>query len=77
MYNTLETHVMVYQEQLNDRLRKIQHQRLLQAAGLYNGVSLNLYRQSISWLGTQLVKWGSALQSLAVASPAEHVPVNR
>ena len=77
MYNALETHHTVYQEQLYDRLRERRHRQLLQATGLHNGVSLKLYQYSVSWLGGQMVKWGSALQSLATASPSPHVPANR
>ena len=62
---TPEMDYMVYQEQHRDRLRKIEHQRLLQIAGQRQNNSPKLYRQSVSWLGSQLVKWGSQLQRYA------------
>ncbi|MBN1993475.1 MAG: hypothetical protein JW953_12310 [Anaerolineae bacterium] len=74
---TLETHHLVYQEQVKDWLREKQYRQLLGNAGRDNGVSLKLYRRAVNWLGMQLVKGGLTLQNLATASPAEHVTVNR
>ena len=63
MLSTPEMHYLVYKEQYKDRLRDMEHQQLLQAAGLQQGISLKLYRKAVSWLGVQMVKWGSKLQS--------------
>ena len=62
---TPEMHYSVYKEQHKDRLREIEHQHLLQAAGLQQSISSKLYRRTVSWLGIQMVKWGSKLQSYA------------
>jgi hypothetical protein len=76
MYS-LDSHQLVYQEQLKDRMRDKKNQKLLQVAGLHNGVSLKLYQQVVIWLGMQMVRWGSRLESLGTAGPSQHVTVNR
>jgi len=70
-------HYTIYQEQLQDRLRDIQRRQLLQAAELNRKVRPKLYRQTVGWLGMQMVRWGSTLQNLGAGSPANHVTVNR
>ena len=69
-----ETSYLVHQEQHKDRLREIEHQQLLQAAGL-QGVSLKSSRKAVSWLGTQMVKWGSKLQGYDVTPSTKHMAV--
>jgi hypothetical protein len=61
---------LIHEERVKDCLREIEHQHLLQAAGLQRRSSLKLYRQLVSWLGAQMVKWGTKLQSYATPDKA-------
>ena len=63
--HTPEMHYLVYKEQHKDRLREIEHQRLLKIAGLQESASLKLFRQLLKWLGRQMVRWGTKLQGYA------------
>jgi hypothetical protein len=58
----LETLLDVNHQQYLDRLREAERQRLLR---IIEGPrsSSKMYRKSVGWLGTQLVKWGTKLQS--------------
>jgi hypothetical protein len=58
-----ETYYLVCREQHNDRLREIEHQRLLRMVKLETGLSKKLYREAIRWLGIQMIKWGKKLQN--------------
>ena len=58
-----ETYYLVCREQHKDRLREIEHQRLLRIAKLEPSLSKKLYRKAIRWLGIQMVKWGAKLQN--------------
>jgi hypothetical protein len=66
---TPEMHYLVFylahKERYKIRLREIEHQRLLRVAGLQESTTLKLYRQFLKWLGRQMVKWGTKLQSYA------------
>ena len=69
--HSLEIDYLVVQEQHKDRLRELERERLLQAAGLRQGVDLKSYRKAANWLGKQMVKWGSKLQDYDTTSPSE------
>lgn len=70
-----ELHYLVSQEQHKDRLRDLEHQQLLQAAGLQAGVNFKPHRQAAGWLGSQMVKWGSKLQSYGATPPSNRMTV--
>ena len=72
---SLEINHLVRQEQYKDILRDIEQQRLLQIAGLQPRARLSPYRKVVSWLGGQMVKWGSKLQSYEAASSAQSMGV--
>jgi hypothetical protein len=61
--NTSEMRYLINKEQQKDWGREIKQQRLLAMAGLPEGLALKMYRQSVSWLGRQMVKWGAKLQN--------------
>lgn len=69
--HSLEIDYLVMQEQHKDRLRNIERERLIQAAGLQHGIDLKSYRKVTGWLGKQMVKWGSKLQEYDTTSPSE------
>jgi hypothetical protein len=54
---------LIHEERIKDRLREIEHQRLLRVAGLQESTTLKLYQQFLKWLGRQMVKWGTKLQN--------------
>jgi hypothetical protein len=66
MYLT-ETYTEVNHQQWQDRLRDIEHQNLLKTIGAQSP-NLTIYRKAISWLGIQLVNWGTRLQNYAAAT---------
>ena len=56
-----EVHYLVNHEQHRDRIRRFERyqlRRLVERPGLNSKV----YRETVSWLGTQLVNWGTRLQ---------------
>ena len=69
--HSLEVEYLVRQEYYKDRLRELERERLLQAAGLQQGVDFKSYRKAANWLGKQMVKWGSKLQEYDTTSPSE------
>ena len=56
-----QVHYLIHKTQYQDRLREIEHDHLLQVAGLSKDSN---YRKAAWWLGMQMVKWGSKLQNL-------------
>ena len=56
-----QVHYLIHKTQYQDRLREIEHDHLLQVAGLSKDSN---YRKAAWWLGMQMVKWGSKLQIL-------------
>jgi hypothetical protein len=70
---SLELSYLVAKQQHLDRLRNIERQRLLRAARGNQINSLKPYRQAISWLGAQMVKWGTRLQAYATPSPSQAI----
>lgn len=69
--HSLEIDYLVIQQQHKDRLRNIEHEQLLQVAKLQPGINTKLYRKTTSWLGRQMVKWGSKLQEYDPTPPSE------
>lgn len=69
--HSLEIELLVIQQQHKDRLRNIEREQLVQAARLQHGIELKPYRKATSWLGKQMVKWGSKLQEYDTTSPSE------
>lgn len=63
-----ETHVLIHQEQYQDRLREIERQRLVRLVAQQNS-DATLARRTARWLGAQMVTWGSKLQRYAVVKP--------
>jgi len=56
-----ENHYAINHEQHQDRLRELERRQLRQVAG-WEGLNSKIYRETVSWLGIQLVSWGSKLQ---------------
>jgi len=50
-------------------MREIEHQHLLQIAGLQGSTITKWRRHVVSWLGKQMVAWGSKLQSYEATAP--------
>ncbi len=65
-----EINLLVQQEKCKDRLRDIEHQQLLQAAGVQRVANLQSHRKAAGWLGKQMVKWGSKLQNYDTTLPS-------
>ena len=59
-----EINHLVGQEQQKDRMREIEHHQLLQVVGPQHMASATSRRKAAGWLGTQMVKWGTRLQTL-------------
>ena len=59
-----EINHLVTQEKLKDRLREIERQQFIQAAGFQNTTNPMLSRKTAKWLGGQMIKWGTKLQEL-------------
>jgi hypothetical protein len=74
MYS-LEINHLVSQEQHKDRLREIEHQQLLQAAGLEQDAGLKSHRKAASWLGSQMMKWGEKLQGFDTQASSKQAAV--
>lgn len=68
MFNT-ELSYLVYQEESKNRLREINRRHLLQRVKSEQGLTLKLYRQAVNWLGIQLVKWGTKLETYGSTTP--------
>ena len=56
-----DSHNLVDHERYQDRLREIEHLRLLRLVERQS-LGSKVYRVTVSWLGTQLVNWGTKLQ---------------
>ncbi|MBN1217659.1 MAG: hypothetical protein JXM69_01925 [Anaerolineae bacterium] len=69
--NTSERPYLIHKKQQKDRarVREIEHQRLLVMAGLLEGFAPKMYRQGVSWLGRQMVRWGAKLQNYGPTTP--------
>lgn len=59
-----EINHLITQEKFKDRLREIERQQLIQAAGLQNKTNTTSSRKAAKWLGGQMIKWGTKLQEL-------------
>jgi len=57
-----EMFIAIHHQQYQDRLREIERQRLLKTIG-GQSLSSKVYQKAVGWLGTQLVNWGTKLQS--------------
>jgi hypothetical protein len=62
-----ENHYLINREQHQDRLREIEHQRLINLVG-QQGSGSKLYRKACSKFGSMMVTWGSKLQSYAATT---------
>jgi hypothetical protein len=60
---TLEMHYLLYQEQHKDRLKEIEHQQLLQAAGL-QGVNPKIFQKTQGWFDRQIKQWSLKLNMM-------------
>lgn len=60
-----ELSYLVSQEQHNDRIRQFEQQQQLQIIEPEQTVAYpKQYQQAANWLGHQMIKWGTKLQSL-------------
>jgi hypothetical protein len=62
-----DSHTLVNHQQHQDRLREIEHLRLLHLIE-QQSIASKVYQRIVSWLGIQLVNWGTKLQEYAVAT---------
>ena len=58
-------------EQHRDRLRGLERHQLIQLAGLQRPANPEIHRRAVAWLGSQMVRWGLALQGY---EPQPHQP---
>ena len=63
-------HLIIHQEEHNKRMKEIERRHWLREAELQQALSMQPYRQALNWLGTQMVKMGTKLQSLETISPS-------
>jgi len=56
-----DANTLVNHEQYRDRLRQMEHLQLLRRIE-QPGLGSKVYQKIVSWLGTQLVNWGTKLQ---------------
>lgn len=61
---------LVRQEQYQDLLREAEKERLIQAAELSRNGQWGLLRQTATWLGPYVVKWGLKLQVHRSTAPS-------
>ena len=60
-----EINYMVSQEQHNDRIRQFEQEQQLQTLDSEQTIIYpKQYQQAANWLGHQMIKWGTKLQSL-------------
>jgi hypothetical protein len=57
------------QEQYQDLRREAEQERLIQAAVLRPSATWGLFRQTASWLGSRVVRFGLQLQAYRLAGP--------
>jgi len=57
-----EIHYLINREQHQDRLRELERYQLRRLAEGQR-LSSKVYQEAVGWLGTQLVNWGTKLQS--------------
>lgn len=57
------------EEHHQDLLREAEHERLILTAGLRQPGNWKLHRKIVGWLGVQMVRWGSKLQSYSTMPP--------
>ena len=61
MYSSMFTYEMVNKERHKDRLREVERQRLIQAAGLEQSGNIERLEKVANLIGIQMVRWGSKL----------------
>lgn len=64
-----EMNYLVFQEQQKDRLRAIEREQQLRAAGL--DTRWQGHKRACIWLGRHLKRWGTKLEQLGDASPVQ------
>ena len=62
----------VNHEQFKDLLKELEQRKLVQLANEQNS-GLRLHARAAGWLGTQLVKAGSKLQSYDAPAPSKRI----
>lgn len=63
-----EINILVHKEQHQDRLRRIEQQRLVRLAKGQPAGGIQAHRRAIGWAGAQMVKVGVKLQAFAAVS---------
>ena len=67
---TLDTTFIIQKERIQDLIREVEHDRMLQMAKLQRTGQPALHRNLTAWIGLQMVKWGSKLQQYGSVSAA-------
>ena len=67
--------LMLHQEKIKDCQRQNQQLRWLQEIEVQDNP--RPHHKTLNWMGAQMVKWGTKLQSYETASPLNEVAVNR
>lgn len=63
-----ELDYLARKEQRQDMLRALEKEHLIRMIDQHHGKGQLLHRQTIAWIGGQMVKWGSMLQRYASPS---------
>lgn len=69
--------LIIHEEKVKDLIRKAEHQRLLNEAGLRQSINPISYRVIVGWLGDQMVRLGVKLQQYSAASQSENLAIKK
>ena len=69
-----EMNHLVFIEQHKERIREIEHNQLLEAAGLKDA-DLTAPRKIAGWLGAQMIRWGAKLQTYDTTPTQKHTTI--